>query len=158
MKSSRLLAAAALLLASQLAHAGPCKLSIEANDQMRYSAHELTLPAACTEVEITLHHSGKLPARVMGHNWVLARDGDMSGIVNAGLSAGSQHGYLPEGDARIIAATHVVGGGESSTATFSTSALQEGARYVFFCTSPGHSAVMRGTFVFGDNRKVARAQ
>jgi azurin len=154
----RMLGAAALLLAGRFAHAEPCKLAIEANDQMQYSAHELTLPASCTEVQITLRHSGKLPARVMGHNWVLTRDGDMSGIVNAGLSAGSQHGYLPAGDLRIIAATAVVGGGESSTVTFSTSALQEGARYVFFCTSPGHSAVMRGSFVFGDNKKLARAK
>jgi len=158
MTPPKLLVAAALLLSSRLVHAEPCKLSIEANDQMQFSAHELTLPASCSEVEITLRHSGKLPARVMGHNWVLARASDMSGIVNAGLSAGSRHGYLPEGDARIIAATHVVGGGESSTASFSTSALQEGARYVFFCTSPGHAAVMRGTFVFGDIKNVARAQ
>jgi len=29
---------------------------------------------------------------------------------------------------------------------------------VFFCTSPGHAAVMRGTFVFGDIKNVARVQ
>lgn len=158
MTSLRLLGAAGLLLAARLAHAAPCQLTIEANDQMQFSTRELTLPADCTDVEITLHHSGKLPARVMGHNWVLARDADMSGIVNAGLSAGSQHGYLPAGDARIIAATHVVGGGESSSVSFRTAALQAGMRYVFFCTSPGHSAVMRGTFVFGDSKKLANAK
>jgi azurin len=47
-------------------------------------------------------------------------------------------------DKRIIAATKVVGGGESTTVKFSTAALLQGARYVFFRTSPGHSSVMRG--------------
>jgi azurin len=92
----------------------------------------------------------------MGHDWVLARDSDMSAIVNAGLSAGARHGYLPENDKRIIAATKQVGGGESAVVRFSTSLIQQGVRYVFFCTSPGHSTAMRGTFLFGDANRVAR--
>jgi azurin len=94
----------------------------------------------------------------MGHDWVLARDSDVSAIVNAGLAAGSKHGYLPESDHRIIAATKVVGGGESAVTKFSTGALQEGVRYAFFCTSPGHSTVMRGTFLFGNTKTVAAAR
>ncbi|HTL91317.1 MAG TPA: plastocyanin/azurin family copper-binding protein [Steroidobacteraceae bacterium] len=64
---------------------------------------------------------------------------------------------LPEHDARIIAATPIVGGGESATVKFATSLLQAGARYAFFCTSPGHSTVMRGTFKFGGNSRLVRA-
>jgi azurin len=152
MKGLRLLGAGALLLASGLAYADPCKITIESNDQMQYSAHELAVPTECTDVEVTLRHAGKLPAKVMGHDWVLARDGDMSGIVNAALAAGAARGYLPENDKRIIAATHLVGGGESSTVKFSTAALVQGARYVFFCTTPGHSTVMHGAFLFGASR------
>ncbi len=102
-------------------------------------------------------HSGKLPAKVMGHDWVLARDSDMSAIVNAALAAGSKSGYVPEGDARIIAATKVVGGGQSDTIKFSTTRLQEGLRYAFFCTSPGHAAIMRGIFLFGGASRIAQA-
>jgi azurin len=152
MKGLRLLGAGALLLASGLAYADPCKITIESDDQMRYSAHELAVPTECTDVEVTLRHAGKLPAKVMGHDWVLARDADMSGIVNAALAAGAARGYLPENDKRIIAATHLVGGGESSTVKFSTAALVQGARYVFFCTTPGHSTVMHGAFLFGASR------
>jgi azurin len=36
--------------------------------------------------------------------------------------------------------------------------LQQGVRYVFFCTSPGHSTAMRGTFLFGDANRVARVR
>ena len=150
----RLTGAGLLLLASGLAYADPCKLTLESNDQMQFSVRELTVPSDCGEVEVTLTHSGKLSARAMGHDWVLAKDSDMSAIVNAGLAAGPAHGYLPERDKRIIAATPIVGGGESATVKFATSLLQAGSRYVFFCTSPGHATVMRGTFLFGNSRLV----
>jgi azurin len=141
--------ALALLLSIGVAHADPCKLSIESNDAMQYNVREMIVPSGCGEVEVSLRHSGQLAAKVMGHDWVLARESDMPGIVNAGMAAGFKHGYLPENDKRIIAATKVVGGGETTTVTFNTSRLQEGTRYVFFCTSPGHSSVMHGTFRLG---------
>ena len=144
--------AAALLLSVGVAHADPCKMSIESNDVMQYSAREMVVPAGCTEVEVSLRHSGQLAAKIMGHDWVLARESDMSGIVNAGMAAGFKHGYLPENDKRIIAATKVVGGGETATVTFDTRLLQEGIRYAFFCTSPGHSSIMHGTFRFAGPR------
>lgn len=153
----KLISAGLLLLAGGVAYADPCKLAIDSNDMMQFSAHELAVPANCSDVELTLRHAGQLPAKVMGHDWVLAKDSDMSAIVNAGLAAGLSHGFLPENDKRIIAATKVVGGGESATVKFSTAALVQGARYVFFCTSPGHSAVMRGKFLFGDPTRVAQA-
>lgn len=155
MKGLRLLGAGALVLACGFAYADPCKITIESNDQMQYNAHELAVPGQCTDVEVTLRHSGKLPAKVMGHDWVLAKDSDVSAIVNAGLAAGAQHAYLPQNDKRIIAATKVVGGGESTTVKFSTAALVQGARYVFFCSSPGHSSVMRGAFLFDAASRLA---
>ena len=145
----RLTGAGLLLLASGLAYADPCKLALESNDQMQFSVRELVVPNECGEVEVTLRHSGKMSARAMGHDWVLAKDSDVSAIVNAGLAAGSAHGYLPEHDKRIIAATPIVGGGESATVKFATSLLQAGIRYVFFCTSPGHATVMRGRLLVG---------
>jgi azurin len=153
----RLASAGALLLAGALAHADPCKLSLESNDQMQFSVRELIVPTECAEVEVTLKHAGKLPAKTMGHDWVLAKDSDMSGIITAGLAAGASRGYLPEHDGRIIAATPIVGGGESATVKFPTTALQPGTRYAFFCTSPGHSTLMRGTFHIGDATRIAKA-
>lgn len=145
----RLTGAGLLLLAGAVAHADPCKVAIESNDLMRFSLHEITVPAECIDVEVTLKHSGVMPAKVMGHDWVLAKDSDMSAIVNAGLAAGAARGYLAANDKRVIAATKIVGGGESDTIKFSTNALVQGIHYVFFCTAPGHSAVMRGKFLFG---------
>ncbi|HYL00651.1 MAG TPA: azurin [Steroidobacteraceae bacterium] len=153
----RLIGAAVLLTAGTVAYADPCKVSIESNDMMQFNTRELAVPADCGEVEVTLHHAGKLASAVMGHDWVLAKESDMSGVVNAGLAAGAARGYLPQGDARIIAATKVIGGGESATVRFPTTALTPGARYAFFCTSPGHSSVMRGKFLFGAPTRVAQA-
>src|SRR5262249_27710859 len=140
--------AGALLLASTFAHADPCKLTLQSNDQMQFNVRELVVPTECAEVEVTLTHSGKLPARSMGHDWVLAKDSDMSAIVNAGLAAGPARGYLPEHDKRVIAATPIVGGGESATVTFATSLLQAGTRYAFFCASPRPATALRGRFLF----------
>jgi azurin len=153
----RLIGAGLLLLTGAAAYADPCKIAIESNDLMQYSAHELAVPTKCADVEVTLRHAGQLPAKVMGHDWVLAKEADKSAIVNAGLAAGLKHDFLPENDKRIIAATKVVGGGESATVKFSTAALVQGARYVFFCTAPGHSSVMHGKFLFGDATRVAQA-
>jgi azurin len=150
--------ATALLLSVAVAHAEPCKMQVETNDALQYSLREMVIPTECGEVEVSLRHSGRLAAKVMGHDWVLARESDMSAIVHAGLAAGLQHNYLPENDKRIIAATKVVGGGESATVRFSTSALQEGIRYAFFCTSPGHSTTMHGLFLFGATAKLAKGR
>jgi azurin len=154
----KLAAAAALVITAKLAHAEGCNVTIEANDVMQYNTKELSVPASCTDIEVTLRHSGQLKAKVMGHDWVLAKSSDVSGIVTAGMAAGLAHGYLPAGDKRIIAATTVVGGGESATTKFSTGVLVEGASYTFFCTAPGHATVMHGRFIFGDAKRMARTQ
>jgi azurin len=155
MRSLRAISATALLLAAGAAYADPCKVTIESNDMMQFNLREMAVPTQCTEVEVSLKHSGQLSARVMGHDWVLARDSDMSAIINEGLAAGSKHGYLAQNDKRIIAATRVIGGGESATVKFSTSALQTGVHYAFFCTSPGHATVMHGTFFLRDEPSTA---
>src|SRR6516164_6045471 len=113
MKTSLRLLSGVLLLGG-VAHADPCKIVIESNDVMRFNLHEIGVPTQCSEVELTLQHIGQLSAKVMGHDWVLAKDSDVSAIVNAGLAAGAAHNYLPEHDKRIIAATKIVGGGESA--------------------------------------------
>ena len=157
MTGTRTVAIAALLLGSAAAHADPCKLTLESNDQMQFSARELAVSTECTEVELTLRHVGRLPPKVMGHDWVLARDADVAALVSAGLAAGFDRGFLPQNDARVLAATHLVGGGESATVRFSTAALVPGGQYSFFCTSPGHSSMMRGRFLFGEAGRLAQA-
>lgn len=41
-------------------------LTIDGTDAMTYDKHALEVDASCNEVKLTLTHSGKLPANVMG--------------------------------------------------------------------------------------------
>ena len=102
----------------------------------------------CTQVELTLKHSGKLAAQVMGHNWVLVKTADVAGVANDGMGAGLPKDYIKAGDTRVIAHTKVVGGGQSTSVTFPTSKLTKGGAYTYFCSFPGHSAIMKGTLKF----------
>jgi azurin len=126
-----------------------CKLQISGNDAMQYDKKELDVAADCTQVELTLTHSGKLPAAAMGHNWVLVKTADVTAVANAGMSAGLANNYLTPNDPRVIASTKVVGGGETATVTFATSKLTKGGDYTYMCTFPGHYVIMKGTFKFG---------
>ena len=114
--------------------ADECALVIEGNDAMQYNLKEMTL-----------NHTGKLPVTAMGHNWVLASTADYQTVATAGMSAGAENGYLPKDDPRVLAHTKLIGGGESSSVTFKTDGLA-GKDLTFFCSFPGHWAVMQGSF------------
>ena len=54
-------------------------------------------------------------------------------------------GWTEDGDARVLATTKLIGGGESSSVTFKTDGLA-GKDLTFFCSFPGHFAMMKGSF------------
>lgn len=137
------------LAASSSVWAADCSAEIEGNDAMQFNKTTMTVPKSCKEFTIKLKHPGKLPKASMGHNWVATKTADMAGVVADGAAAGLPKDYVKAGDARVIAHTKVIGGGESDSVTFSTSALKEGDPYMFFCSFPGHSALMKGTLVVG---------
>lgn len=142
-----------LLLCSGLmassAFARTCAVTISGDDAMKFDKTEIRIDASCTQVALTLKHTGKLAANVMGHDWVLAKTADMAGIDADGMKAGMAAGFIKAGDARVVAHTKVIGGGQSDTVTFATSKLIKGGDYSFFCSFPGHSTMMKGKFVFG---------
>ena len=125
--------------------ADDCSLSVAAGDTLAYNLTTMSAPASCESVTVTLIHTGKMAANVMGHNWVLAKDADVNGVAMDGLTAGAGAGYLKADDSRILAATGLIGGGETSSVTFSTAGMAASAM-TFFCTFPGHSYVMKGKF------------
>ncbi len=141
---------AALALSAHARAAGdPCKLEISGNDLIQYDKTELAAPATCKEITVTLHHTGKLPKEAMGHNWVLVSAADLVEVANAGIAAGLANSYVSPGDKRVLAHTKTIGGGETTSVTFPTSALKKGGAYAYLCTFPGHNALMHGTFKLG---------
>ncbi len=137
--------ALALLVVAPLSFADECKLTIEANDQMQFNTKSLSAPASCKEVTVTLKHVGKLKSNVMGHNFVLTEAKDFQAVAAAGAKAGAANNYVPKGDKKVIANTKVIGGGESTSVTIKTAALK-GKSLKFFCSFPGHWAIMNGEF------------
>jgi len=136
------------LLFSGAASAKTCDLEIEGNDAMQYNKKDMEINlAACKEVKVTLKHTGKLPKAGMGHNWVLTRTADMAALATDGMKAGLPNEYVPKDDKRALAFVKVIGGGETASTTFSTAGLKKGEDYSFFCSFPGHSALMKGKFL-----------
>ena len=149
MKYTRsILPAIALLCASSFAHAAPnCTIKLQGDDRMQFDLKSVTVSAACPAITIELAHTGKLAAQVMGHNVVVSKTADVAAVAADGMKAGISSGYVPKADARVIAATPVVGGGAKTTAKFAGNKLKAGGDYTYFCSFPGHSSIMKGTLV-----------
>ena len=138
----------ALLGTAGLAHAaGNCTVTLKGDDAMKFDLKTATVSAACPTITIELVHTGKLPVTVMGHSVVIAKTSDVAGVRSAATKAGAANHYLPKGDARVIAASGLVGGGEKTKLTVPGKKLTAGGDYSFFCSFPGHSTMMKGKLV-----------
>lgn len=126
-----------------------CKTEIEGNDAMQYNVGSITVPASCTSFTITLKHTGTMPVAAMGHNVVIAKASDMQAVAADGMGAGAASMYVKPGDTRVIAHSDVVGGGQSTSVSFDVARIKDGGPYEFFCSFPGHSAIMKGTIAVG---------
>ena len=122
--------------------AGECSFDLEGNDAMQYNVKNIDVPKSCTEFTINLKHTGKMPVAAMGHNVVVASAADMNGVAADGATVQPDH--VKAGDTRVIAHSGMVGGGESTSVKFEVSKIAAGG-FNFFCTFPGHSALMNGT-------------
>lgn len=126
-----------------------CSVDVSGNDMMRYDVSSITIPSSCSEFTINLTHVGRLPEAAMGHNVVVTSEADMAAVAADGISAGAEAGYVKPNDDRVIAATDMIGGGESTSVTFEVSKMEAGGTYRFFCSFPGHAALMNGTIRIG---------
>ena len=145
----RLLSLLSILISlgySNLALSQDCSQTVESNDAMQFDLKEMRVSADCKNLTVTLKHVGNLPQQFMGHNWVLSTTADMMPLTGASMQAGAPS-YLPEGDSRIIAATDMIGGGQETSVTFDMSSLDPSGDYTYFCTFPGHYAIMKGKFI-----------
>lgn len=139
-----LFAATALLMASPAVFAA-CSVDVHGNDAMQFDVKSIDVPKSCASFTVNLIHSGKLAKNVMGHNWVLTTAADMQGAANDGMAAGLDKDYVKPDDSRVIAHTKVIGGGEKTSIALDTKKLAAGTEYAFFCSFPGHWALMKGT-------------
>ena len=118
-------------------------IEIEANDQMKFNLEEIKVTSG-NLVNLTLIHVGKLPITAMGHNFVLLKKGTNVAEFAVAAMAEKDNGYVPINNHDIIAYTEVVGGGSSTTISFTA---PEKGEYDFICSFPGHYSIMKGLFI-----------
>lgn len=126
-----------------------CATTITGNDAMQYDVGSIAVPVSCKKFTINLKHGGTMPATSMGHNVVITKASDQDAVDKDGMAAGASAGYVKAGDARVIAHSKVVGGGESTSVSFDPSKIKDGGPFVFFCSFPGHATMMHGSISVG---------
>jgi azurin len=114
-------------------------LLIETNgDLLEFKPNELTCHAG-DHVRLTFRHAGKYVH--IEHNWVLILPHTFDAVTAAAVEAGEEHGWVPPGDQRILAATPMCGLGQVVHTEFIAPAAGD---YPFICTFPGHAQRMWG--------------
>ncbi|OFT03833.1 azurin [Neisseria sp. HMSC31F04] len=125
--------------------ANACEAVVESDDAMNFNTKELVIDKTnCKEFKVTLKHTGKMPKSAMGHNIVISKAEDTKGVLADGASAGVDADYVKAGDARVVAHTALIGGGEETSVTIDTSKFADGGKYEFYCSFPAHSSQMHG--------------
>ncbi|RGA92022.1 azurin [Neisseria meningitidis] len=134
--------------AAEAPAADNCAATVESNDNMQFNTKDIQVSKACKEFTITLKHTGTQPKASMGHNLVIAKAEDMDGVFKDGVGAADTD-YVKPDDARVVAHTKLIGGGEESSLTLDPAKLADGD-YKFACTFPGHGALMNGKITLVD--------
>ncbi len=111
-------------------------VSIAASDAMKYNVTAIT-GHKDEPIVITLTNQGSLPKAAMAHNLVILKPGTNAISFAMAASAHKADDYIPKDKAdQIIAATKLLGPGESDTITFLPA---EAGAYPFVCTFPAHA-------------------
>lgn len=119
------------------------KITVESSDQMKYNVSQIKVKAG-QSVTLTLKHVGKMPIQAMGHNLVILQKGtDVASFARLSSNAKAT-GYVPVGSKAVIAATKLIGGGQSTTVTFKAPVK---GTYDFICSFPGHYGIMKGKLI-----------
>ncbi|MFT5751947.1 MAG: azurin [Flavobacteriales bacterium] len=119
-------------------------LALTGNDFMKFDTTELRAKAG-QKVTLTLRHVGKGDIKIMGHNFVLLNQGiNIPAFSANAAAAGQAKDWIPQDGKEVIAHTKMIGGGQSTTVTFTAPAA---GTYDFICSFPGHSGLMKGKFI-----------
>lgn len=118
-------------------------ITITGGDQMKFDVTEFTVKPG-SEITLIFKNTGTMPKESMGHNLVILVAGsDLISFANTAARAPKEE-YVPaELKASVVAATRILGPGETQTLTFT--APSEAGDYPFLCSFPGHAAAgMKG--------------
>jgi len=98
-------------------------------------------------VTIKFKNTSNLAKEIAGHNVVVSKDSDFDALTNmVDPSNGMDEGFLPS-TPMVIGKTPFLGPNETYDLKISTSKLNSGQTYVFWCSYPGHWGIMKGNLV-----------
>lgn len=118
------------------------KITLNSNDKMQFDKTEINVFEGRTII-LTLHHTGTMPLKAMGHNFVLlTKETAISAFAKEALKA-KENQYIPTDGKHVIAYTDLIGGGQSASVTFKA---PEKGIYDFLCSFSGHYSIMKGKF------------
>ena len=122
------------------------KVEISADDLMKFSTVEITA-APGERLSVSLTNKGATPKFSMGHNWILLNAKVDLDAFLAAAAASSATEYVPaDKKSEILAATKLLGPGETDTATFNAPTAP--GRYPFVCSFAGHAGLgMKGVLI-----------
>ena len=124
--------------------ANECALTVASTDMMQYDSQSLSVKKSCSSFSLELIHKGNLAKNVMGHNVVIVpTDAFNKVIAMINMSEGIENGFLPDAH-EILAKTAMIGGGEQTKVDINLESFEIGKAYTFFCSFPGHYAIMKG--------------
>lgn len=85
-----------------------------------------------------------MPKTIMGHNLVISKEADQAEVLQDGNKAGIAADYVKPKDARVVAFTKIIGGGETASTKFAVAKLNTTDKFTFYCSFPGHAFGMKG--------------
>ncbi|MDG1063983.1 MAG: plastocyanin/azurin family copper-binding protein [Flavobacteriaceae bacterium] len=130
--------------AKEVTQSNTTVLALSGNDAMQFDKKTLEATAG-QPIKLTFRHVGKIEKRIMGHNFVLLKEGtNIVAFANQAAAAGAPTDWIPNEGAEVIAHTKMLGGGQSDMITFDA---PEPGVYDFICSFPGHSSMMRGQLI-----------
>jgi azurin len=120
-------------------------VAVQASDSMRFTPDRLTARPG-ESLHVVLKDVGTVPKAAMAHNFVLLKKGaDPKAFADKSATSRDSDFIAPALKDQVLAATKLVGPGETTDTTFQAPAA---GTYTFICSFPGHYASgMKGTLV-----------
>jgi len=118
------------------------KIILNSYDNMMYDKKTIVAKYG-KNIRLTLNHKGKIGKEFMGHNFVLLKKGVNVDEFAKKATLAKSNDYIPNSD-ETIAFTKMLGGGESTTISFTA---PEAGTYTYICSFPGHYMIMRGELI-----------
>jgi len=121
---------------------------IKGTDNMKFDVTEIKASPGET-IKLTLVVESNLPKTAMGHNVAVVQKGiNVEDFVMKSMTAKDNEYIAPELEDQVIAATKMIGGGETDTIEFTVP--EEPGEYEYVCTFPGHYfGGMKGKIIVG---------